>query len=174
MSTRRFPFPPLLASLVVVVGLAGCERSPSAAGGIDTGPGAAELAQGKRAHGAGDPVRALELFLEAAEEGNAEAQYHAGLMLAEGQGVSQRDVRTAARLFARAAAKGQPDAAVELARLPVFGLVVERDVPRAIELFDQAARAYPPGAQRDHAAEQRDALRAVLRGEPVPGVPVED
>jgi hypothetical protein len=180
MRMRTSLVPILLASLSAF-GLVGCDRSPpqvaappaSAAGpatrlsaATASAPGAAELAQGKRAFGEIDPARALGYFLEAAKKGNAEAQYYAGLMLADGQGVSSRDVNAAAKLYAQAAAQGQPDAMYQLARLHVLGVGVEADVPRAIELFDKAARAFPPGERRNLAIQQRDALVALSQGKP--------
>jgi TPR repeat protein len=75
-------------------------------------------------------------------------------------------VNAAAKLYEQAAAQGQPDATYQLARLHTLGVGVDLNIPRAIELFDQAARKFPPGADRNRVIEQRDALVALKQGKP--------
>jgi TPR repeat protein len=83
--------------------------------------GPAELVSLARAyeHGEGvkrDPVRAAELYCDAARDGHAEAAYALGWMHANGRGIL-RDDATAAGLFDWAAQLGHPYAARMLARL---------------------------------------------------------
>jgi soluble lytic murein transglycosylase-like protein len=82
-----------------------------------------ELAQ-RYEHGEGiaaDPKQALELYCQAAKGGSAEAAYRIGWMLFMGRGI-EHDSQTAARWFAVAAAKGQPQAAAVIDR---FHLTVD-------------------------------------------------
>lgn len=120
-----------------------------------------DFAMAMRYYREGDRIRALQRFTELAEEGDANAQYSAGVMLAEGQGV-QQDWSAAIEWYRKAAAQNQPDALRALARLHVFGMEgVERDIPKAIELYGRAEQAYPPGEQRDSVAQQKQALIAL-------------
>lgn len=72
-------------------------------------------------HGEGirkDPVRAVELYCEAAAKGDADAQYDLAWMYANGRGVIRSD-SLAAALFALAAEQGHAQARAMLAHLPV-------------------------------------------------------
>ncbi len=67
---------------------------------------------GRFEHGEGvprDPVRAVELYCEAAREGDAEAQYALGWMYAHGRGIV-RDDALASLFFGMAAAQGHAPA----------------------------------------------------------------
>jgi TPR repeat protein len=124
-------------------------------------PGGRELGLARRAYGEGRIREALEHFQAAAEQGNAAAQYYTGVMYADGQG-TKRDYVAAAKWYEKGAAQNHPDALVALARLYVFGTGVDVDAATAVDLYERAARAYPPGDDRDHAIEQKNALAAVL------------
>jgi hypothetical protein len=124
-------------------------------------PGTRELLMAKRFYGEADFARALGSFVAAGELGNAQAQYYAGVMFADGQG-TQRNFEEAAKWYEKAAAQNQPDALYALARLYVFGSGVEPDSNKAVQLFERAAQAYPPGEDRARAEQQVVALLAVL------------
>lgn len=151
--------------LFATTAMTGCDggRGTAArrAAPAETSP-AAELGAGQKAYAAGDRIGALRHFLAAAEGGNADAQYYAGVMYADGQGV-ERDYAEAAKWYEKAAAQNQPDALVALARLRVLGLGVDADPAKAVELYARAVQAYPPGEQRDQAQEQHKALLELLQ-----------
>lgn len=155
----------LLALCLSLVAAAGCDGAPRAHVGAAPGGGASAgqsaLAAGQRAYAQTDFAGAFKRFHEAAAQGNADAQYYLGVMYADGQG-TQRNYPEAVRWYEKAAAQNHPDALYALARLYVTGLGVEADASRAVELYGRAAAAYPPGAQRDQAEQQRQALAAVL------------
>jgi TPR repeat protein len=127
-----------------------------------TGPGAHHLKAGQGAYAVGDHERALNFFRDAAQAGNADAQFYTGLMYAEGEG-TRRSYAEAAKWYEMAAAQNQPDALYALAKLYVIGSGVPSDSGRALELFRRAEEHYPPGEKRDEVAEQRAALEAVLK-----------
>jgi TPR repeat protein len=134
------------------------------------GPGMQELMLARRFYGEADHAQALQHFIAAAEQGNADAQYYAGVMFADGQG-TQRNFEEAAKWYEKAAAQNHADAAYALARLYVFGNGVEPDANKAVELFGRAAQAYGPGEDRARAEQQRLALLSVLeetQQEPAP------
>jgi TPR repeat protein len=124
-------------------------------------PGTRELLMAKRFYGAADFAKALESFVAAAEKGNADAQYYAGVMFADGQGTT-RNFEEAAKWYEKAAEQNHADALYALARLYVFGNGVEPDSRKAVRLFERAAQAYPAGEERARAEEQVIALLAVL------------
>ena len=119
-----------------------------------------EYRAGLDAYVAGRQLDALPHFRAAAEQGHVNAQYYTGLMYANGEG-TKPDYREAAKWYQMAAARNQPDALVQLARLYATGTGLDMDVDKAIELFDRAAKTYPPGAKRDAALEQKHALAEV-------------
>jgi TPR repeat protein len=96
---------------------------PSAHAGLDAAARVrvAELrAQAQRhEHGEGtprNPARAVQLYCEAARDGDAEAQFSLGWMFANGRGVP-RDDASAALFFGMAAAQGHPTAQNMLRRV---------------------------------------------------------
>jgi TPR repeat protein len=127
-----------------------------------SGPAAhPDLAAGLKAYNVGDHERALKEFRDAAERGNADAQFYVGLMSAEGEG-TPRSYEEAVKWYEKAAAQNQPDALLALAKLYVIGGGVAPDSAKALVLYERAEQAFPPGEKRDAAAEQRLALTAVL------------
>ena len=126
-----------------------------------------EYRAGLDAYAAGRPEKALQHFSAAANQGNVNAQYYVGLMHANGEG-TKRDFREAAKWYRKAAARNQPDALVNLARLHVMGLGVDADAQKAVELFGRAAKVYPPGEKRNQAAEQGKALAAIVASNTAP------
>lgn len=168
--------------LCVLLALSACNRDPAAtiaardkspsakavsvSTGDDnpapTGPGAKDLIAGQKAYAVGDHERALSRFREAAQAGNADAQFYTGLMYADGEGAA-RSYAEAAKWYEMAAAQNQPDAVYALAKLYVIGGGVPADSGRALELYQRAEELYPPGEKRDEIAEQRVALEAVVK-----------
>ena len=112
-----FPVPraALLASAWPAALLAGLLSLGAPAGAADSGAaGVADLLAGaaRLEHGEGVPrdlPQALAMYCRAARQGNAQAQYALGWMLANGRGAA-RDDGAAAQLFALAAAQGHPQA----------------------------------------------------------------
>jgi TPR repeat protein len=119
------------------------------------------------AYTAGRHLLALRHFKAAAELGQVEAQYYTGLMYANGEG-TDRNFDEAAKWYQKAAERNQPDALVQLARLHVIGLGVERDVGKALQLLERAANIYPSGEKRDEVIEQRVALQEAMESKPEP------
>lgn len=80
----------------------------------------------------------LEELRQAAEAGDAEAQFRLGVLYGNGEGV-ELDHRLAEQWFSRAARQGHEDALVNLAWLYATGTGVDVDEPRARELYLLAA-----------------------------------
>lgn len=165
--------PHILLALTLAIAGCGSERpSPdsapampaSAEAGESNGPrvsGGMGFAMASRSYREGDHVDALRRFLDLAEDGDANAQFYAGVMYADGQG-TQQNLAAATKWFQKAAEQNQPDALRAMARMHVFGLGgVKRDIPSAINFYERAEKAYPPGEERDQIAQQRKALVAL-------------
>jgi TPR repeat protein len=88
--------------------------------------------------------------------------YYTGVMYAEAQGVAKADLKEAIRWYEKAAAREQPKALGTMGRLYVTGYGVDRDARKALEMFERAVKASPPGPDHDQAEEQRAALAAVM------------
>ena len=119
-----------------------------------------EIAQD--AYSKGDFPKALDHFRAAAVAGDADAMYFTGVMYAEAEGVAKADMKEAIRWYEKASAREQPKALATMGRLYVTGYGVERDPKKALEMFERAVKASPPGPDHDQAEEQRAALAAVL------------
>jgi TPR repeat protein len=102
------------------------EQSASAS---SNAPGVRDLMMGRRFYGEADYARALQHFIAGGEQGNADAQYYAGVMFADGQG-TKRSFEEAAKWYEKAAAQNHADALYSLARLYVIGNGVEPDFRR--------------------------------------------
>jgi TPR repeat protein len=98
-------------------------------------------------HGEGvpkDPFRAVELYCEAARQGDAESQYDLGWMYANGRGVD-RDDTIAAAYFQLAANQGQAQARAMLDHLPPPGTLPQCiDVAVPLAEYDDEPPASPP------------------------------
>jgi TPR repeat protein len=116
----------------------------------------------KDAYAKMDFPKALDHFKAAATAGDADAQFYTGLMYAQAEGVAKKNIPEAVRWYEKAVARDQPDAMIALARMYLVGFGVERNVDKAMELFNKAVEKYPPGEARDTAVKQRDAIAAVL------------
>ena len=88
----------------------------------------------------------LELLLEQAEQGDAQAQYEVGRRFWNGDGV-ERDARQAADWFDRAARQGLAPAQRMLGRCYEQGRGVERDARQAAAWYRWAATQGDPEAQ---------------------------
>jgi len=104
-----------------------------------------------------NPALAREWLDKAAAAGHAGALYNLGVMALEAE---VQDARTAARLFEKAAAAGDPDAAYGFAMLLREGLGVSRDRPRAVGYLRQAA-------EEKHVAAMVEYAIALFNGEGV-------
>jgi hypothetical protein len=113
-----------------------------------------------------DFPKALDHFRAAATSGDADAMYYTGVMYAEAQGIAKKNLPEAIRWYEKAAAREQPDALYAMARLYVVGFGVDRDPKKGLELMDRAVQAFPPGERKEAVSQQREALAAVLNGEP--------
>jgi uncharacterized protein len=121
-----------------------------------------EIAQD--AYSKGDFPKALDHFQAAAVAGDPDAMYYTGVMYSEAEGVAKPNNAEAMRWYEKAASRDQPDALLTMGRKYVVGEGVERDTKKALDLFERAVKAAPPGPKHDQAEEQRAALAAVLEG----------
>ena len=87
---------------------------------------------------AGDLGRAVELYQQAADQGDLRAMVSLAQLYESGNGVPQ-DASIALALYDRAAAGGSPDALINLAVSLLDGQGVPADPDRAIELLRRAA-----------------------------------
>jgi TPR repeat protein len=122
-----------------------------------------EIAQD--AYSKGDYPKALDHFRAAAVAGDADAMYYTAVMYAEAQGVAKPNLAEAIRWYEKAAARDQPKALLTMGRMHVTGYGVERDPQKALELFERAVKATPPGEEHNQAEEQRAALAGVLESQ---------
>lgn len=88
-----------------------------------------------------------------AESGDADAQYHLGVMYEEGRGVGA-DTRRAITWYRRAAAQGHGDAQLALGVVFALGESIEHNYTEAFEWFTEAA------SRGSEAAEELRALVA--------------
>ena len=174
MQTSRFKAPAFLGSLLLA--LTACSQGGSGTAQAPTAsqPSMAVTADGRKlrpltdmeiaqdAYSKGDFPKALDHFRAAAVAGDADAMYFTGVMYAEAEGVAKADMKEAIRWYEKASAREQPKALATMGRLYVTGYGVERDPKKALEMFERAVKATPPGPDHDQAEEQRAALAAVL------------
>jgi len=182
MQTSRFAIPLLLGAFLT---LAACSQGGSGATQAKApspAPAAAQppmalTADGRKlrpltdmeiaqdAYGKGDFPKALDHFRAAAVAGDADAMYFTGVMYAEAEGIAKPDMKEAIRWYEKAAAREQPKALGTMGRLYVTGYGVERDPKKALEFFERAVKASPPGPEHDQAEEQRAALAGVMESQ---------
>ncbi len=98
----------------------------------------AGLDDGRAAYYRGDYAKAYEEFRPRAERGDALAQYHLGLMYANGYSVTV-DYSEAAKWFRMAAEQDNPDAQSALGSMYAFGQGVSHDPVLAYMWLDLAA-----------------------------------
>ena len=85
-------------------------------------------------------AQSMDSNLEAAEYGDADAQFHLGMTYIEGRGQNNNHAE-AGKWFREAAAQGHADATFQLGILTERGNGVERDSERALDLYHLAAEA---------------------------------
>lgn len=102
-------------------------------------PALADFAAGMTAYEAGDYARALREWLPLAEGDDVAAMRNVGQMYRLGLGVP-KEPETAAKWYAKAAAKGFDRAQANLAALYLVGDGVPQDFKEAARLFEAAAR----------------------------------
>ncbi|MFZ4527305.1 MAG: tetratricopeptide repeat protein [Undibacterium curvum] len=93
-----------------------------------------------------DFPEAAAAFLEAAEEGNADAQFNLGLMYLNAEGVDE-DYEQAFAWFSKSAEQNNPRAQTNLARMYAKGKGVRPDYDAAVTWFNKAAEQNYPDAQ---------------------------
>ena len=103
------------------------------------GARAAEVESAAAAYARGDYATALAVWLPQAEQGDAVAQLHVGLMLRDRQGVRWKDFEGAAAWFRRAAAAGSAEADYALGRLHYEGFLIPRDTVEMQTMLKAAA-----------------------------------
>ena len=91
-------------------------------------------------------AEAIESFREAAEDGNADAQFNLGLMYLKGEGVDE-DYAQALEWFTKSAEQGNVRAETNLARMYAQGKGVAPDYGTAVSWFRKAADQGYPDAQ---------------------------
>ena len=114
------------------------------------------MGDAKAAFEAGREEEAVKLLTQAAEKGDAQAQFRLGLLCERGRGVPKDDARAAA-WYAKAAAQGNPKAANNLGTLYRLGRGVPRDDARAFSFYLQSAKAPPdenPAKDREEDREE--------------------
>ncbi len=101
-------------------------------------PAWAGFDEGMAAYKRGDYATALREWRPLAEQGNAEAQTHLGLMYHNGQGVPQDDAE-AVLWYRKAAAQGFALAQYNLGVMYDYGLGVTQDYVQAVRWYRLAA-----------------------------------
>lgn len=87
----------------------------------------------------GQAVKALPLYLQLAEQGNADAQFHVGLIYAKGQGIPKDD-KQAVDWFGKAAEQGHREAQTKLGYMYATGKGVAQSYISAIDWCYKAAK----------------------------------
>ena len=119
----------LIALVAVWTELSGTERLETNSPGYQAGVAAYEE---------GDYATAIEKLQPFAEQGQAGAQYHLGLMYYYGQGVD-KDEKEAAKWFRKAAEQEHPEAQTSLSAMYFYGQGVEEDEKEAVKWTHKAA-----------------------------------
>jgi TPR repeat protein len=123
-------------------------------------PAWADFKAGENAYHRGDYATALREWQPLAKQGQAVAQYHLGLLYANGQGVPKDDAQ--ARLwYEKAAAQGHADAQANLGSLYDYGRGGPQD-------FKMAVRWYLRSANQGNDLAQRKLGLLYERGDGVP------
>ena len=104
------------------------------------------LARGNTCYEQADFSAAVECYRQAAEQGNAEAQFNLAYACYNGEG-TQKDYASAAMWFKRAARQGFHKAEYNLAYCYMYGRGVPTDYDKAISLLMAAATGGFQGAQ---------------------------
>ena len=123
-------------------------------------PAWADFKAGENAYHRGDHATALREWQPLAKQGQAIAQYHLGLLYANGQGVPKDDAQ-ARQWYEKAAAQGHADAQANLGSLYDYGRGGPQD-------FKMAVRWYLRSANQGNDLAQRKLGLLYERGDGVP------
>ncbi len=104
------------------------------------------LSEARAAFQSGRQAEAVKLLTQAAEKGDARAQFRLGLLYERGRGVPKNE-KKAAEWYAKAAAGGSPEAANNLGTLCRLGRGVARSDAEAFKWYLKAAAMRPDGNQ---------------------------
>jgi len=107
----------------------------------------ADFKAGEEAYRRGDYATALHEWQPPAEQGHADAQYHLGLLYANGQGVPKDDVQ-AWQWYEKAAVQGHAEAQANLGILYDYGRGVQQDFKVAVYWLRLSAKQGNDSAQR--------------------------
>ncbi len=118
-------------------------------------PAWADFQAGWEAYERGDYATALREWRPFAEQGNATAQYHLGIMYDNGLGVPQ-DFAEAVKWYRLAAEQNNAVAQYNLGVMYANGRGVPQDYVQAHMWSNLAAAKLPPGEERDDAVMNRD------------------
>ncbi len=110
-------------------------------------PAWADFTAGETAYHHGDYATALREWQPLAKQGQAIAQYHLGLLYANGQGVTKDDAQ-ARQWYEKAAAQGRADAQANLGILYDYGRGVPQDFKKAVYWYRLSAHQGNDLAQR--------------------------
>jgi uncharacterized protein len=108
-----------------------------------------------------DYKEAAKWFRKAAERGNVRAQSNLGALYAVGQGVPEDD-REALKWWRKAAEQGNARAQHNVGVMYAAGRGAATDLVQAYMWLQLAAATYPPGADRDAAADNRDDVASAM------------
>ncbi len=109
------------------------------------------------AHQRGDYATVARELRSLAEQGDAKAQAHLGVMYETGLGVPQ-DYAEAVKWYRKAAEQGIAKAQYNLGFMYANGRGVSQDHVQAHMWFDLAVSRFPPGEFRDIAVKSRDSV----------------
>ena len=112
-----------------------------------TVPAWADFNEGEKAYHLGDYAAALREWQPLAKQGQAVAQYHLGLLYANGQGVPKDDAQ-ARQWYEKAAVQGYAIAQASLASLYDYGRGGPQDFKMAVRWYLRAANQGNELAQR--------------------------
>ena len=102
--------------------------------------------KGLFAFNSGNYEKAIRLFKDAANQGEANAQYNLGIMYSKGRGVTQ-DYQQAAKWYTLAAEQGVANAQYNLGVLFHQGLGVNQDLDQALYWYKESAKNNHPEAE---------------------------
>ncbi len=108
-----------------------------------------------------DYAEAPRWYRQAAEQGDADAQYNLGVMYNDGQGVAQ-DYAEAVRWYRRAAEQDDAAAQVALGVMYGKGHGMPQDYVQAHMWYNLAVSRLPSGENRDRAVNNREIAAAKL------------
>lgn len=109
-------------------------------------PAHADMAAAQQAYAEGDFTRALELWQEETNAGDADAAWYVGNMYIDGLGIDYPDPELAVIYYQMAVDAGQVEAKVSLGLLYAQGRGVDQDYYRAFSLLYEAALEEHPVA----------------------------